>query len=99
MAHRLVASYIEQAIEDTADRFCGQHGLSPASARVLDWRVALRYMAQQLHRVASRINLRQQHFLVSRLQMDLEAIAPPLAAEVAFKRARLLDGMETAASS
>jgi hypothetical protein len=99
VAHRLAASYIEQAIEDAMDRFCGQYGLSPVSAIALDWRVALRYMAQQLHRTTSLMNSRHQHYLSAPSQRQLAGTVLPLAAEVAFRRARLLDSPEAAASS
>ena len=64
----------------------------------MDWRVALRYMAQQLHRIACQMNLRNAREPVSPLKFELIVVARSLAGEVTLKRAQLLGEVERAAS-
>jgi|GEM_PF-4108965 len=85
-AQRLASSYLDHAIEDTAERFCGLRHLLPTESIALDWRVSLRYMAQQVHRVASEINLKQEPYFVSHRKVELALIAHELAAEVVERR-------------
>lgn len=97
-AHKLACAYIEHAIEDAVDRSWGQHGLSPTSDAVINWRVSIRYMAQQLHRIACRISFRRDYNDASPLRFELTLMARELAGDVALKRIQLLDSVETAAS-
>ena len=98
-AQKLVSSYLEHAIEDAAERFCGQHRLSPTDDIAIDWRVSLRYMAQQIHRLASRLNLREEPYLISPYKFELALVAHELAAEVSERRNLLLEAAGTAIPS
>jgi len=98
-AHKLVSSYLEHAIEDAAERFCGQHHLSPTDSIAIDWRVALRYMAQQVHRIACNINLREEPYLNSPYKFELALMAQELAADVVERRNLLLEAADTAVPS
>lgn len=98
-AHKLASSYLEHAIEDAAERFCGQHRLSPSDDIVINWRVALRYMAQQIHRLASSINLREEPYLNAPRRYELALIVYELAAEVVERRNLLLEATDTTVSA
>lgn len=89
VVHRTVAAHIESDIERACDFFCRDHNLPTLCDPVIDWRVAMRYMAQQLHRIASQINLKQEDE-ISPQRFELALTARELASEVIAKRKDML---------
>jgi len=94
-AHRMVSTRLESDIERATDFFCRDHGLPGLVEPVIDWRVAIRYLAQRLHHISSQIDLRRG-LATSPLRFELALTARDLAIDVADKRRRMLDLFETA---
>ncbi len=87
--HRIVATQIESDIDRTCGCFCQDREIPPISDPAIDWRVAIRYMAQVIHRVASQIDLRKD-YAVNPRRFELALLARETAAEVADRRRRML---------
>jgi hypothetical protein len=94
-AHRMVSTRLEADIERATDFFCRDHSLPGLVEPVIDWRVAIRYLAQRLHHIASQIDLRRE-LATSPLRFELALTARDLALEVADKRRRMLTLFERA---
>jgi hypothetical protein len=94
-AHRMVSTRLESDIERATDFFCRDHGLPGLVEPVIDWRVAIRYLAQRLHHISSQIDLRRG-LATSPLRFEMALTARDLAVEVVDKRRRMLDLFETA---
>lgn len=83
--HRMVAVRLESDIERACEFFCRDRNIPPICDPSIDWRVAIRYLAQQLHRIASQINIKSG-YSTSPERFELALIARDLALEVAAKR-------------
>ena len=94
-AHRMVSTRLESDIDRATDFFCRDHGLPGLVEPVIDWRVAIRYLAQRLHHIASQIDLRRG-LAASPLRFELALTARDLAVDVVEKRQRMLTLFETA---
>ena len=94
-AHRMVSTRLESDIDRATDFFCRDHGLPGLVEPVIDWRVAIRYLAQRLHHIASQIDLRRG-LATSPLRFELALTARDLAIDVADKRRRMLELFEAA---
>ena len=88
-AHRMVSTRLESDIDRATDFFCRDHNLPGLVEPVIDWRVAIRYMAQRLHHLACQINLKRE-LATSPLRFELALTARDLAADVVDKRSRML---------
>jgi len=88
-AHRMVSTRLESDIDRATDFFCRDHNLPGLVEPVIDWRVAIRYMAQRLHHIACQIDLRRE-LATSPLRFELALTARDLAADVVDKRCRML---------
>jgi hypothetical protein len=86
--HRMVATRIESDIERACGFFCRDHNVPPISDPAIDWRVAIRFMAQSMHSVASRIDVR--NYMNSPRRFELAVTARDLAGVVVEKRKSLL---------
>jgi len=94
-AHRMVSTRLESDIDRATDFFCRDHGLPGLVEPVIDWRVAIRYLAQRLHHIACQIDLRRG-LATSPLRFELALTARDLAIDVADKRQRMLALFEAA---
>jgi hypothetical protein len=94
-AHRMVSTRMETDIDRATDFFCRNHGLPGLVEPVIDWRVAIRYLAQRLHHIACQIDLKRG-LATSPLRFELALTARDLAADVADKRRRMLALFEAA---
>jgi len=94
-AHRMVSTRLESDIDRATDFFCRDHGLPGLVEPVIDWRVAIRYLAQRLHHIASQIDLKRG-LATSPLRFELALTARDLAIDVADKRRRMLALFEAA---
>lgn len=94
-AHRMVATRLESDIDRATDFFCRDRSLPGLLEPVLDWRVAIRYMAQRLHHVACHMNLKRD-LTTSPLRFELALTARDLAGDVLDKRRRMLAIIEPA---
>jgi hypothetical protein len=94
-AHRMASTRFESDIDRTTDLFCQDHNLPGLVEPVIDWRVAIRYLAQRLHHIASQIDLRRE-LATSPLRFELALTARDLANDVVDKRRRMLSLFEAA---
>jgi hypothetical protein len=94
-AHRMVSTRLESDIERATDFFCRDQGLPGLVEPVIDWRVAIRYLAQRLHHIASRIDLKRE-LPTSPRRFELALTARDLAADVRDKRRRMVALFEPA---
>jgi hypothetical protein len=88
-AHRMVSTRLDSEIDRATHFFCRDHNLPGLVEPVIDWRVAIRYMAQRLHHIASQIDLKRE-LATSPLRFELALTARDLAADVVDKRRRTL---------
>lgn len=93
--HHMVATRIECDIERATDFFCRDHNLPGLSDPVIDWRVAIRYLAQQVHRLTCQEGPKTAQVLALN-RFELTLTARELAAEVADQRRRMFDLSSTA---
>ena len=56
--HRVVASRLESDIDRACGFFCRDLNVPAVSDPSIDWRVAIRYMAQGLHQIASQVDMK-----------------------------------------
>ena len=92
-AHRMVTTRLESDIERATDFFCRDQGLPGLVEPVIDWRVAIRYLAQRLHHIASPIDLKRE-LTVSPRRFELALTARDLAADVVDRRRTMLSLFE-----
>ena len=92
-AHRMVTTRLESDIERATDFFCRDKGLPGLVEPVIDWRVAIRYLAQRLHHIASPIDLKHE-LPASPRRFELALTARDLAADVVDRRRTMLSLFE-----
>ncbi len=83
--HRMVAARLDSDLERACEFFCLDRRIPPICDPSIDWRVAIRFMAQELHRIARQINLKSG-YASSPLRFELALSARDLAIEVAARR-------------
>jgi hypothetical protein len=88
-AHSMVSTRIESDLDRATDFFCRDHGLPGLVEPVIDWRVAIRYMAQRLHHIISQVDLKYE-LPTSPRRFELALTARDLATEVIDKRRLML---------
>jgi hypothetical protein len=83
-AHRLVAARLDSDIDRACRFFCEDNGIQPDCEAAIDWRVAIRFMAQSVYsRVASG---ELKKVAVSPKRFELALVARDLAADIADRR-------------
>ena len=88
-AHRTVAARIESDIDRATQFFCRDRRMDSQSDPVVDWRVSMRYLAQELHRLASKLDLRKEYYS-SPQRFEIALVARDLAADIVERRKVLL---------
>lgn len=89
-AHRMVSTRIESDIERATDFFCRDSGLPGLVEPVIDWRVAIRYMAQRLHHIACELDLKRE-LATSPARFEMALTARDLASDIVDKRTVMLE--------
>ena len=87
--HRMVATRLESDLERACQFFCRDHNIPYICDPAIDWRVAIRYMAQEVHRIARQINIKTD-LATSPLRFELALTARDLAIEAGARRRDLL---------
>ena len=91
--HRIVATRLESDI----DRACGQYseaqGIPAVSDPVIDWRVAMRFMAQGLHRIACQIDLKKDYATSSK-RFELALFAREAAVDILQRRRSMFSAFQ-----
>ena len=91
--HRVVSARLESSIDRACAEFCESRQLPPISDPVIDWRVAMRFMAQGVHRIACQIDLKKDYTSSSK-RFELALFAREAAADVVMRRRAMLSAFE-----
>jgi hypothetical protein len=91
--HRIVSARLESSIDRACAEFCESRQLPPISDPVIDWRVAMRFMAQGVHRIACQIDLKKDYTSSSK-RFELALFAREAAADVVLRRRAMLSAFE-----
>jgi hypothetical protein len=91
--HRIVATRLESDIDRACARYCETQDLPVISDPVIDWRVAIRFMAQGLHRIASQIDLKRDYATSSK-RFELALFAREAAADILQRRRAMLSSFQ-----
>jgi hypothetical protein len=67
-------------------------GIDPMCEAAIDWRVAIRYLAQDVHRLASKIDVRKE-YNTSPHRFEIALRARDLASDIVIRREIMLDGV------
>ena len=91
--HRIVSTRLESDIDRACVSYCEHQEIPPVSDPVIDWRVAMRFMAQGLHRIASKIDLKRDYATSSK-RFELALFAREAAADILQRRRSMLSAFE-----
>ena len=91
-AHRTVAAHLESEIDREFYAFCEPRAIEAMSEAAIDWRVAIRYLAQDAHRLLSRINIGREYYQ-SPHRFEVALRARDLAADIVTRREIMLDSV------
>lgn len=83
-SHHVLAQRLESEIERACSIYCRDHGVDARSDAALDWRVAIRFMAQSVYCRLAEIDPRKMATSPHRFELSL--VARDLATEVETKR-------------
>lgn len=89
-AHRTFAARLESDVDRACQFFCLDRGLSHTSDYAIDWRVAIRYLAQELHRLIAMLDLRRDYH-ASPQRFECALVTRELAADIVERRKALLN--------
>ena len=87
--HRMVAARLDSDLERACEFFCLDRHIPPICDPSIDWRVSIRFMAQEIHRIASQIKMKSE-YSTSPLRFELALTARDLAIEAAARRRDML---------
>jgi len=93
--HRIVSARLESDIDRACAHYCENREIPPISDPVIDWRVAMRFMAQGLHRIACQIDLKKDYTTSSK-RFELALFAREAAADVVQRRRAMFAAFEKA---
>jgi hypothetical protein len=88
-AHRVVAQKIESEIDRSFQTFCDHRTIDTMSDTAIDWRVSIRYLAQEVHRLASTIDIRKDYYATPH-RFEIALRTRDLAADIIAKREAML---------
>lgn len=93
--HRMVSTRLESDIDRATDLFCRDNNIPGLVEPVIDWRVAIRYLAQRLHHIACQVDLKRE-LATSPHRFELALTARDLAADIVEKRRTMFTLFEPA---
>ncbi len=91
--HRIVSTRLESEIDRACARYCDTQGIPSVSDPVIDWRVAMRFMAQGLHRIACHIDLKKDYATSSK-RFELALFAREAAADILQRRRSMFSAFQ-----
>lgn len=91
-AHRTVAAKLESEIDREFYAFCEPRAIEAMSEAAIDWRVAIRYLAQDVHRLLSRINIGREYYQ-SPHRFEVALRTRDLAGDIVTRREIMLDSV------
>jgi hypothetical protein len=83
--HRIVSARLESDIDRACVQYCDAQAIPSVSDPIIDWRVAMRFLAQGLHRIASQIDLKKDYATSSK-RFELALFAREAAADILQRR-------------
>jgi len=93
--HRIISARLESDIDRACGLYCEAQAIPPVSDPVIDWRVAMRFMAQGLHRIASQIDFKRE-YASSPKRFELALFAREAATDIVQRRRAMLSAFEKA---
>ncbi len=88
-AHRIIGARLESDIDRACQFFCRDRGISATSEQAIDWRVAIRYLGQELRRLVGDVDLRHDYYN-SPQRFEIALVTRDLAADIVERRKTLL---------
>lgn len=85
--HRIVASHLDSDIDRACRFYCEGSGVDPESERAIDWRVALRFMAQSVYSRLLKVD--PKRLAMSPRRFELAVVARDLASDITEKRSAM----------
>lgn len=85
--HRIVTNHLDTDIDRACRFFCEDNGVDPECEQAIDWRVAMRFMAQSVYSRLS--NIEPKRLAMSPRRFELAVVARDLASDVSEKRSRM----------
>jgi hypothetical protein len=86
-AHRIVAMHLDSDVDRACRFYCEDNGVDPESESAIDWRVALRFMAQSVYSRLS--NVDPKRLAMSPRRFELAVVARDLAGDITEKRSAM----------
>jgi hypothetical protein len=84
-AHRTVAARLESDIDRACQFFCRDRNLAHMSDQAIDWRVSIRYLAQELQRLTANLEIRRDYY-ASPQRFEIALVTRDLAADIVERR-------------
>ncbi|MCH7485121.1 MAG: hypothetical protein IIA90_08255 [Chloroflexi bacterium] len=91
--HHVLAHRLDSEIERACAIYCRDHGVDARSDPALDWRVAIRFMAQSIYSRLAEIEPRKM--ATSPHRFELSKVARDLATEIETKRREMIAAFPT----
>lgn len=91
--HRIVSARLESDIDRACGQYCDAQAIPSVSDPVIDWRVAMRFLAQGLHRIASQIDLKKDYATSSK-RFELALFAREAAADILQRRRAMFSAFQ-----
>jgi len=88
-AHRTIGARLESDIDRACQFFCHDRRISATSEQAIDWRVAIRYLGQELRRLVGKMDLRHDYYN-SPQRFEIALVTRDLAADIVERRKTLL---------
>lgn len=85
--HRIVAMHLDSDIDRACRFYCEDNDVDPESEHAIDWRVALRFMAQSVYSRLS--NVDPKRLAMSPRRFELAVVARDLASAITEKRSAM----------
>lgn len=85
--HRIVSTHLDSDVDRACRFYCEDNDVDPESERAIDWRVALRFMAQSVYSRLS--NVDPKRLAMSPRRFELAVIARDLACDITEKRSAM----------
>jgi hypothetical protein len=96
--HRIASTKLESDIDRACVLYCEGQSIPAVADPVIDWRVAMRFMAQGLHRIASQIDFKRDYTTSSK-RFELALFAREAASDVSQRRRAMLSSFQKEPSS
>jgi hypothetical protein len=89
-AHRIVSARLESDIDRAFQAFCDERRIEVTSEQAIDWRVAIRYLAQEIHRLACQVDIRRDYYN-SPHRFEIALRTRDLTGDIIHRREAMLD--------